>query len=206
MSKSDGDLVVWLVRAGSSDWDEAGRVSGASDLPLCEAGRAEVEGILTRVNGEGLSLIVSGPDEASIATADLLSKSKGGRVKVSEDLGEISLGLWEGLLTSDLESRYPKVWKQWLENPDSVVAPEGESLSESEHRLTEALARMLEKSKGPVAVVLRPLAFGLIGRALSGGSDGAEFWSGVRSECGAVRHVLPRRKLREMKDRSRASV
>ncbi|MFI4898625.1 MAG: histidine phosphatase family protein [Phycisphaerales bacterium JB059] len=154
-----------VLRAGRSSWDSDGRIVGDSDLPMCEEGRAEIVREIDELSGEGLSVILAAPDEASQQTAQLLRNGSGVKVRTLPGLAEMSMGLWEGVLGTDLEERFPKNYRQWLVDPSSVKAPEGEAFGDAQDRVLRTLARALEKVKGEtpvIGVVARPLASGII--------------------------------------------
>ena len=203
------DIQVVLVRSGRTSWDESGRLSGRCDHPLTEEGRAGVEAELDAAEEPvKLGLILCSADEASVETAGVLSSRCGGRVKAVEGLAEMHLGLWEGLLASDLEEKYPKAYRQWMEDPGSVNIPDAESLGEAEDRIRSALAKSLAKVRDedePVGVVLRPVAFGLVQAWLT--RQGATaLWSIVQDGPRLIRHAVPRALLKEARERSRAGL
>jgi broad specificity phosphatase PhoE len=164
---------VLLFRAGQTQWEVAGRIGGSSDVPLAEVGKNHVRSCIEQLHGVKLSTIYCGPDEASRATAEQLAKACGGKVRVVDDLAEIHLGLWEGIAESELGDRCPKAYRQWLEDPTSVLVPEGETINDVQGRVLEVLARTFEKAKpssDPIGVVLRPVTLGIVCCALDGSS------------------------------------
>lgn len=178
---------LFVARCGATEWDEAGRLQGATDLPLSETGRAaldaEIAGLSKATVGAEISQVLCAADEGSEQTARLLAKRVGGKVKVLPGVAEMNLGLWEGMLRSDFEERYPRAWRQWREDPASVVAPQGESLVEARARIIGALASQIERLKGGTAsaVVVRPIAFGLV-RCWLGERPTKELWALSRGE------------------------
>lgn len=168
---SEDSIRVTLVRSGATAWDDAGRLGGTCDLPLSEAGREVVRAALAGLNGEVVNTIFSGPDEASLETAQALRAVKGGKVKVLEGLKELDFGLWEGLRLDEIEEKCPTAYRQWCDNPAAVMVPEGESIEEASQRLFHTLGRALERVRGDAgapAVVLRPVAHALIVSAAAG--------------------------------------
>jgi broad specificity phosphatase PhoE len=177
------EIRVLLMRTGETEWEKAGRIAGSSDVPLSDAGRAAVKTAIEGLQAEGtrLSTIYCAPDEASLATAEHLAGASGGRVKVVDGLGEMNLGLWEGRLAQELEDKCPTAYRQWVEDPSVVRAPEGETVEEAQDRIVSALARSLDKANGgAVAVVLRPVAMALVGCALSGVPN-SDLWSMMKT-------------------------
>jgi len=158
------DRSVLLVRTGRTVWDEAGRLAGSSDLPLCDEGVERARSMAESIGAEGsLSAILCASDEASLETSRALASRCGGRVRVVKGLGEVGLGLWEGLTPAELVEKYPKAYKKWRADPSGVKIPQGEPLNEAQVRVMRSLHRALERFRASqrVGVVLRPLAFAL---------------------------------------------
>jgi broad specificity phosphatase PhoE len=169
-----------VIRAGATEWDGAGRVQGAVDLPLSVPGKAEIEEHIRTLAPGGLAAVLSAPDESSTETARLVAQATGARAKVVEELGEVHLGLWEGLPLAELEARYPRACRQWMDDPACVNAPDGENLAEAADRIIGAVARAVDKTRtGAVAVVLRPFALGLV-RCWLADAPTCEFWTEVK--------------------------
>lgn len=203
------ELDIVLIRAGATEWDDAGRLVGAADLPLSASGRADLTTTLAPIDEESFCSVLCGPDEASRATAELVAHRADAKVRVVDNLGEVDLGLWEGLLATDVEDRYPKAYKQWLENPAGVLIPEGEPLPECRERLVLALCKALDKCKAgegrPVAVVLRPFAMALVGEWL-GESDDRLVVSEIKNAGPIARYRVSRAGLKSGRDRLKAAV
>ncbi|RMH13136.1 MAG: histidine phosphatase family protein [Planctomycetota bacterium] len=159
------DLTLLLVRSCFTEWDDSGRLVGASDLPMCENGRAALEQALDELGPFDLDVVLCSPDESSAAAARILAGAANARVRELAGLSEVSLGLWEGLRQSDLAERYPTVYGQWVADPSSVQVPGGESFAQAEQRIIEGLRRGLEKTKARdtrIGVVVRPMAWAMI--------------------------------------------
>lgn len=164
-----------LMRCGATEWDRLGRVQGAADLPLCDGGRADVVAEVQRLEQQGvrLSRVVTAPDEASRETARTLARATGGKIVVEPGLRDLALGLWEGLRWTSLESKY---WagRVFLEGEEGVTAPGAEeSLGAFRVRVLKAFDRVIAKRKRDMAVVVRPMALGVMKCHLGGiGLDG----------------------------------
>jgi broad specificity phosphatase PhoE len=163
-----------LIRCAQTEWDAAGRLQGSADLPLSERGRAWSGGMGQRLASDDDALpkpdlVLHAPDEASTETAQLIASPSKARVKGIPELTPMSLGLWEGLRREELNERHPKNFGQWQSDPASINPPEGDSLASTQTRLLSAIARTAEKHpKKRVAVVLRPIEFEILRRALLG--------------------------------------
>lgn len=158
-----------LVRSGRTEWDLAARLSGHSDHPLSESGREELLAALQTAELPPIGLVLHGPDEASAATAALLATKAGARTRELAGLTEADLGLWCGLLATDLEERYCSAFGQWRDDPGAVSIPEGEGAGDAETRVSRAVASALDRVKPngqSIAIVLRPVVFQLLRRRI----------------------------------------
>lgn len=164
--------MVVLIRSGRTEWDEAGRLQGGTDLPACAEGLGEVERSLEAWAARGgavAGLVCGGTDEGSRETAKLAGDVFGAKVKSLEGLAAMGMGLWEGLTAEDLEERHPTSYKQWREHPSRVRVPEGEGVGAFAERSLGALLRLMEKHpKKGLGLVLRPFEFAMMDRVLSG--------------------------------------
>lgn len=170
MARSN-DIRVLFVKTAETEWERSGRIAGSTDVPLTAEGWESMLQAMENVQGARLSTVLCGPDEGSQGIARELANRAGCKVKVIEDLGEVHLGLWEGMLGSDLQEKCPTTYRQWMEDPGVVSVPEGEALEDAQARLLEALRRNMSRIRGDsgaVGVVLRPMALGLVSCALTG--------------------------------------
>ncbi len=156
-------IMMCLVQCGDSPWESEGRLHGWTDLPMSEAGRVSVSSEVGRLRGAAISTIYHPGDEAAVETAQILARAAGAKTKQIDDLADPNLGLFEGLLEQQLAERYPKRHKQLLEDPLSLIPPEGEPLADARARVFAAVARLLRKSRAAeVGIVLHPIAYGLM--------------------------------------------
>lgn len=151
---------ILLVRAGKTDYDCQNRIQGTLDLPLSEEGWQQVAALAETLHDRQVEAIYSGPDQASQQTAELISVALQQKVRTNKHLRNLDLGLWQGMLIEDVKSKQPRVYKQWIEHPETVCPPEGEPLTAAEERLRDALEKIEKKHKeGTVVLVLaEPLA------------------------------------------------
>ncbi len=165
MSKPNG-YTITLVRAGATSWDEEHRLIGQTDLPMTELGKDVLShAVFNAEMAAPFDLILTSDEEAAIETARMLPVSAESKLKSIAELHNIHLGLWEGVLASDLQERNPSTFAQWKEHPERIAPPEGESLADAQDRLLNAIQKALGKCKGNrpiIAVVLRPLAWAVV--------------------------------------------
>lgn len=199
MGKASKHAAVWLVRVGPTSWEEEGRLAGSADLPLGVSGLAAAKDRARLLKGHAISAILCGPDEASMATAQIVADSTGAAVKVQAGLAEVGLGLWEGLRATELEERSPSMYRQWRQDPADVRVPGGEAIEIARARMIEVYRKAVPKLATvheTVIVALRPMALGLT-RCWLEGRQTSELWDLATGGAGVERLTLDCDRLRE---------
>lgn len=149
---------VVLIRPGSTDFDEQKRVQGSLDLPLSSRGQAQVEDILARLQEIPLEVIYAPASEPARATAEAIAADLNVPLKESKDLRNLNQGLWQGMQIDEIRRKYPKVFKQWQESPQTICPPEGEPIPEAMDRIRRALQKPLKRKVSFAIVASEPLA------------------------------------------------
>lgn len=167
--------MLWLVRAGETDWDESDRLRGDEDLPLSKGGRAaSIEAFerATTLPFPPPGRIHHPLDSGATETAKLAGEALGGRPRGNDELADPALGVLAGLSLIELRDRFERRARQWEEDPSNLVPPEGEPLAEARTRLVDALRIILKRKPPTVGLVLHELAAGFVRAALAGTKDG----------------------------------
>lgn len=138
---------LWLVRHGQTDWNLTGRWQGqASDAPgLNETGRAQALAICEQMNGNNFSAVYSSDLLRARQTAELIAEPQGLTVTLEPRLQEINLGAWEGMLSEEIEAKYPQELAERARNPFETPAPNGESPREVAERVLSAIDEITNK-------------------------------------------------------------
>jgi broad specificity phosphatase PhoE len=156
-------IMLCLIQCGETAWSEAGRIQGAMDLPLSDAGRMQISAQLHRLSAAKAAMIHHPADEAAADTAHLCAGRINARTKATLELADPHLGLLEGLTEQEFATRFPKRYKQWEDDLLSLAPPEGEPMMNAADRLLKAVAKILKRSRSQeVAIVLHPLGLGLL--------------------------------------------
>jgi probable phosphoglycerate mutase len=152
---------ILLIRPGTTEYDQQGRVQGTLDIPLCEDGRQEVAAMIGQLRQQPITAVYSSPNQSAQQTAEALAATLDLKVKTIDKFENLDHGLWQGMLVSDVKAKQPKVYRQWQEQPETVCPPQGETLSDAKERVQGALAKLMKKHKaeGLLALVVpEPLA------------------------------------------------
>jgi broad specificity phosphatase PhoE len=155
-------LTILLIRSGITDFDSQGRIQGTLDVPLCDEGLQQARTVAAELLDESASItaLYAGPDLSAQQTAEIVGERLDLQPKTLKALHNLNQGLWQGMLYDDVKSKLPRVYRQWLEKPETVCPPEGETLTAAADRARQALAKLIKKHKsGVIALVLsQPLA------------------------------------------------
>jgi broad specificity phosphatase PhoE len=162
---------VVLIRPGCTDFDEHNRIQGVLDLPLNHRGQAQVLSLIARLQDVSLDVVYTAPSEPARSTAQAICEQCGSSLKEVDDFRNLNHGLWQGLQVDDVRRKYPKVFKQWQESPETVRLPEGETVAEAVERIRHGLRKCLKRKRTIGIVASEPLAT-MIGCVLRGDRPG----------------------------------
>lgn len=148
-----------VIRAGVTDYDLDGRLRGTLDIPLAAAGLDEARRAAAELAASPPTALHAADDGPSRQTARLIGDGCGLKPRTVAGLTNLDQGLWQGMLVEEIRRKRPRLHRQWLEHPWTVVPPEGESLEEACSRVEELLGRLLRRhQRGRLALVVpRPL-------------------------------------------------
>jgi len=162
---------VVLINAAPTPWEADDRIVGDQSLPLTDDARQKLQATIDGIPQE--PAIAAVYRAKAIECCDEATKILAGkfalRPRDNDDLRPPNLGLWQGLTRAEVKARFPKVFAQWEKTPLNVNPPDGEPTLEAVQRLRGALQAILRRNRDrTVAIVLRPMAFGIICRLLRG--------------------------------------
>lgn len=157
---------VVIIRSGCTDFDEQNRIKGSLEIPINSQGERQIQQVLAQLAETPLEVIYADPTEPSLSTAEAIGDELDVKVKLSDDLRNLDQGLWEGLQIEDVRHKYPRVFRQWRESPESICPPEGELATHAIDRICKALRKPLKKRDCFAIVASEPLAT-LIGWVVS---------------------------------------
>ena len=70
-------LQIVLIRPGSTDFEEQGRIQGTLDIPLNEHGRQQVERMTAELSGLGIDTVYCSDCQPAVETAEKLAEALG---------------------------------------------------------------------------------------------------------------------------------
>ena len=154
---------ILFIRHGPTDWNDAGRIQGRTDIALSEAGRVEVTSWILPLPYRQWRCF-SSPLVRARDTAALL------RLPVPEiidDLQEMQWGAWEGHTLKTLRETDPEAFTRNEDRGLDFRPPDGESPRDVRERLRQWITSLSDDDLPAVAVCHK----GLLRAALSLATD-----------------------------------
>lgn len=139
---------VYLVRHGETEWEKQGIFEGRLDSPLTD--KAEQQ---ARLRGAQLrdiifSVAVSSSAGRALSTRNLLVGERDIPRLTHPGLIDIHLGELEGMSEKNAQHLYPEAIHDFLQNPDSFTAPNGESFENVQYRAVNAVNQLARQYQG----------------------------------------------------------
>ena len=129
-----GGPTLWVVRHGPTEWSEAGRHTGRTDLPLTPEGERAASALGPRLAGVRFDRVLTSPLQRARHTAELA----GFPAAEQEPLAvEWDYGDYEGLTRAEIRAQVPD-WTPWTHSD----MPHGERLADVAARSAELVARV----------------------------------------------------------------
>jgi probable phosphoglycerate mutase len=134
---------IWMVRHGPTEWSDAGRHTGRTDVPLTARGRDDAAALAALLADHEFGLVLTSPAARARDTARLAGFE---RAEIDADLREWDYGDCEGLTTDQIRERGSE-WASWTIWRGPV--PAGETIEQVAARAERIIARA-EASAGDV--------------------------------------------------------
>ena len=138
-----GDSRIFLIRHGETNWNKEGRFQGQIDIPLNDNGKDQARKTSDFLKNTAFTKAFSSSMHRPYETAQIiLQNNRDLPIKKIDSLIEISHGLWEGKLESEIREKWPSLLKNWHNKPEAVIMPEGESIKDVSERSIKAFNKI----------------------------------------------------------------
>ena len=154
MSKAPAPTLVLLVRHGQTPTTGRTLPGRAAGLHLADKGHEQAQAVAERIQpfGARVAAVYASPLERTRETAAPIGKAVKKRVRVNRGLLECDFGQWTGKELKAL-GKLPE-WKQVQRYPSCVRFPGGESFTEMQMRITDAVAKLVASHPGKTVVAV----------------------------------------------------
>jgi broad specificity phosphatase PhoE len=167
---------IVLIRPGSTDYDEQGRIQGTLDVPLNDQGSAEVARLIEGLRDLRLDAVYAPRCQPALATAEAIAKAFDVKCKKLDNMHNLDHGLWQGMRIDEVRLKQPKVYRQWQERPQSICPPSGEMLDQATDRIRNAMGKVLKRHKDGVIGLVVPEPLATLVRCLFNHTELGNLW------------------------------
>lgn len=144
---------IILVRHGETEWNRLGRLQGHLDIGLSAEGQAQAALLATRLaaeqaRGGRFDACYSSDLSRARHTAQPLADALGLPLLMLPALRERHYGIFQAHDKSQIEARYPDLYRVWQSRDPEFEPPQGESMRTFYTRVNTALTALVEAHPG----------------------------------------------------------
>lgn len=145
---------ILLIRHAVNDFVKTGRLAGwTPEVHLNEEGKAQAEALGKRLADVPIKHLYASPLERTMETAQAICQHHPDlQIKVSQELGEVRYGDWEGKSIASLQSR--KMWHVVQEYPSRAYFPNGETMRGVQIRAVNAVEEIAAAHPRELVVIV----------------------------------------------------
>lgn len=141
-----------LIRHGETDYSLKGRYCGFSNPSLNKSGIWQSKKLADRLTDIKIQKVYSSDLKRAVETAKIIFKNNS--IEQLSDFREMNFGILEGLNYNEIIKRYPRLYRDWIDNPLKVKIPKGESLKDLSIRVKKGLSSILFIHQGETLVLV----------------------------------------------------
>lgn len=142
-----------LVRHGKTEWNEAGRYVGRSDIGLSAFGLREAAALGQRLAGERIDAIYCSDLKRAVQTAQVIASGRNVEPMTREELREMDFGEFEGLTLEEIRQRRPE-FDWWTARDADMQFPQGESVRRVVSRVGPFAGRLESYAEGETVLIV----------------------------------------------------
>lgn len=176
---------IILARHGETDWNTGEIFRGRADIDLNETGLQQTELLAKYLSVEKIDFIYSSPLRRAIKTAEAIARFQKVEVNTIENLIDFDYGEWQGLTSREVQDRYTELYRDWLDTPEQVRIPGGESLTGVRDRAMSFVEDAVTWcGEGKIALISHRVVHKVLICALLG-LENIHFWN-IKLDTGAI--------------------
>jgi broad specificity phosphatase PhoE len=118
---------IYLIRHGETQANRDGVFRGRGEVPLSPSGVKQAQELRDRFAGLDVQRIFSSPLQRAAQTAAICFPGR--ELELEELVNNLDLGRWAGRRKREIAAEEPELWRRWLEEPERMAFPGGESLA-----------------------------------------------------------------------------
>ncbi|MFH1309748.1 MAG: histidine phosphatase family protein [Candidatus Omnitrophota bacterium] len=135
-----------LIRHGQTDYNLQNRYYGVIDPGLNGEGIKQAEQLKFEMRRYNIDEVYSSDLRRAYDTAKLVFENY--NIQKCSNFREINFGILEGLTHEEIMDRYPKLYGDWLEDPENISLPQGEGVKDLTRRVLRGVIQIVKRHKG----------------------------------------------------------
>lgn len=143
---------IFLVRHGTTEYNEVDLLQGRLDNPLNKRGIKEAELLSVQLRKEKFDVFFHSPLNRTRQTAEILNKFHQLECITMDCFTEIDLGDWEGQKYQQVIEKNRPFYQRWMSDP-TIPIPGGESFIEVFERVRPGVEKILNSPFRKILVV-----------------------------------------------------
>ena len=163
---SSSEQRVILARHGETLLNVQRRFRGRADPPLGDRGLEQARRLGDALVRMKPTRVISSPRQRAQQTASAIASSCRLSFVIEPKLDDVDYGAWTGLTTAEVAARWPDDYAVFLDAPERVRFPDGESIAALVDRAWEALLSARDAEHVAVLVTHDIVIRGLLCRVL----------------------------------------
>ncbi len=168
---------IYIVRHGQTALNVNDIIRGRIPIELDETGQRQASRLGKYLASLEIEALYAGPLNRTMATARAIAGHHPGLVvQTSEGLNDLDFGEWERRSRDEVRRLYPEAYIAWLEHPEQLRIPGGESLAEARDRALGTVNEIVSRHSGNIVLVTHRAMIHVLCCALLG-LDNSHFWS-----------------------------
>ena len=176
---------IILARHGETEWNVANIFRGRTDIELNETGIRQARLLAEYLSNAKIVAIYSSPLKRALKTAKIIASYHKLDVDIAPDLTDFNFGKWQGLSHQEVKDKYKELYTEWINHPDQVKMPAGESLDDVSERAIGLINNVVTRYKETVVLVSHRVVNKVLICALLG-LDNSHFWNIKQDPCGTT--------------------
>ena len=172
-----------LVRHGQTQWNREERFRGRADLPLNETGARQAEAVAWSLKAWPVSAIYHSPLKRALETASIIAGALALPSVNLDALIDIDFGSWTGLSDQEAATQDGALWHTWLESPQKVRFPGGESLDDVRQRVVAAVEELAVRHDRQTVILVSHNVVCRVLMCAMLGLDNSRFWQVKQDVC-----------------------
>ncbi len=145
---------IVFIRHGQTEWNVIGKYQGQTDVALSSEGVEQANMLAEHFPLEHLDAVYASDLKRAMVTANCVAKHFGLEVQPETAFRELNFGDWEGLTYEEIVSQWPEAMENFLEHPDRLLIPNGESFGDLQKRAMHRVREIVAQESGKTVAVV----------------------------------------------------